>query len=316
MPTSVWNGSLSLGMVVVPVRLYPAIQKKTVRFRELDRGGRRVRHVRVSEPEVDYEPMDGGFEYRHQIELTSRPRPEPAARQEIREAISDEFNRPPAEVSFEEIRKGFEVSPGQYVSMTRQEVAALAPERSRLIDVQQFVDVAAVDPIYFESRYYVVPDRQWSSPFSVLRQAMAAADRMAIAWFTLRSRRYLCVIRPFGDLMLLTTMVHADEVQKADFWNPDAGKAPTEKELKMARLLIDTLSGPFEPERYPDEYRDRVLRAIAEKTPSEVAESAVPSPTRVIDLMAALEASVKAAKSARAEQDRQAKGRSRKSRGA
>jgi DNA end-binding protein Ku len=315
MPTSVWNGSLSLGMVVVPVRLYPAIQKKTVRFRELDRGGRRVRHVRVSEPEVEYEPLDRGFEFRQPIELTSRPKTEPAPRQEIREEALRELN-PPAEVSFEEIRKGFEVSPGQYVSMTRQEVAALAPERSRVIDVQQFVDVAAVDPIYFESRYYVVPDREWSSPFRVLRQAMAAADRMAIAWFTLRSRRYLCAMRPFGDVMLLTTMVHADEVQKADFWNPDSDRAPTEKELKMAALLIDTLSGPFEPERYPDEYRDRVLRAIAEKTPSEVTESAAPSPTRVIDLMAALEASVKAAKAERAEQDRQAKFRSRKSRGA
>jgi DNA end-binding protein Ku len=302
-------------MVVVPVRLYPAIQKKTVRFRELDRGGRRVRHVRVSEPEVEYVPMDRGFEFRQPIELTSRPKPELAPRQEIREQVLPELNSG-VEVSFEEIRKGFEVSPGQYVSMSRQEVAALAPERSRVIDVQQFVDVAAVDPIYFESRYYVVPDREWSSPFRVLRQAMAAADRMAIAWFTLRSRRYLCAIRPFGDLMLLTTMVHADEVQKADFWNPDAGKAPTEKELKMARLLIDTLAGPFEPERYPDEYRDRVLRAIAEKTPSEVAESAAPSPTRVIDLMAALEASVKAARAERAEQDRQAKVRSRKSRGA
>jgi DNA end-binding protein Ku len=303
-------------MVVVPVRLYPAIQKKTVRFRELDHGGRRVRHVRVSEPEAEYEPLDRSFEFRQPIELASRPKPEPAPKQEIREGISPEFNPPPAEVSFEEIRKGFEVSPGQYVSMTRQEVAALAPERSRVIDVQQFVDVAAVDPIYFESRYYVVPDREWSSPFRVLRQAMAATDRMAIAWFTLRSRRYLCAIRPFGDLMLLTTMVHADEVQTADFWNPNAGKAPTEKELKMARLLIDTLAGPFEPERYPDEYRDRVLRAIAEKTPDEVAESAAPSPTRVIDLMAALEASVKAAKAERAEQDRQAKGRGRKSRGA
>jgi DNA end-binding protein Ku len=302
-------------MVVVPVRLYPAIQKKTVRFRELDRGGRRVRHVRVSEPEVEYEPLDRGFEFRQPIELTSRPKTEPAPRQEIREEALRELN-PPAEVSFEEIRKGFEVSPGQYVSMTRQEVAALAPERSRVIDVQQFVDVAAVDPIYFESRYYVVPDREWSSPFRVLRQAMAAADRMAIAWFTLRSRRYLCAMRPFGDVMLLTTMVHADEVQKADFWNPDSDRAPTEKELKMAALLIDTLSGPFEPERYPDEYRDRVLRAIAEKTPSEVTESAAPSPTRVIDLMAALEASVKAAKAERAEQDRQAKFRSRKSRGA
>jgi DNA end-binding protein Ku len=199
--------------------------------------------------------------------------------------------------------------------MTREEVAALAPERSKVIDVEQFVDVAAVDPIYFESRYYVVPDREWSSPFRVLRQAMAAADRMAIAWFTLRSRRYLCAVRPFDDLMLLTTMVHADEVVNADFWIPDADAVPTEKEVKMARLLIDTLSGPFEPERYPDEHRDRVLRAIEEKGPSQTAVSAAPSPTRVLDLMAALEASVKAAKAARAEQDGRAKPHGRKSRG-
>jgi DNA end-binding protein Ku len=315
MPNSIWNGALSLGLVVVPVRLYPAIQKKTVRFRELDRDGRRVRHVRVSEPEVDYEPMDRTFEFRP-IDRASGPKPQFVPRYEPGEQTPSEIETPPAELAFEEIRKGFEVSPGQYVSMTRQEVAALAPERSRVIDVQQFVDVAAVDPIYFESRYYVVPDRESSSPFRLLRQAMAAANRMAIAWFTLRSRRYLCAVRPFGDVMLLTTMVHADEVQKADFWIPDADAQPTEKELKMARLLIDTLSGPFEPERYPDEYRDRVLRAIAEKTPSEVAAWEAPQPTRVLDLMAALEASVKAAKAARGGQDRQAKPRSRRSRGA
>ena len=312
MPNSVWNGALSLGLVVVPVRLYPAIQKKTVRFRELDRDGRRVRHVRVSEPEVEYEPMDRPFEFRP----TSGPKSALAPRPEQREQISGDFDTLPTELAFEEIRKGFEVAPGQYVSMTRQEVDALAPERSRVIDVQQFVDIAAVDPIYFESRYYVVPDRESSAPFRLLRQAMAAADRMAIAWFTLRSRRYLCAVRPFGDVMLLTTMVHADEVQKADFWIPDADAQPTEGELKMARLLIDTLSGPFEPERYPDEYRDRMLRAIAEKSPGDAATSSAPHPTRVLDLMAALEASVNAAKAARGERDRQAKPRSRRSRGA
>jgi DNA end-binding protein Ku len=116
--------------------------------------------------------------------------------------------------------------------------------------------------------------------------------------------------------MLLTTMVHADEVARADFWNPNADAAPTEKELNMARLLIDTLSGPFEPERYPDEHRERLLRAIDEKGPSQTAVSAAPSPTRVLDLMAALEASVKAAKAARADQNRQAKPRARRSRGA
>src|SRR6266851_4933798 len=198
--------------------------------------------------------------------------------------------------------------------MTREEVAGLAPERSRVIDVEQCVDLTAVDPIYFESRYYVVPDREWSSPFRVLRQAMAAADRMAIAWFTLRSRRYLSAVRPFGDVMLLTTMVHADEVLPADFWMPDAASPPTDKELNMARLLIDTLSGPFEPERYPDEHRQRLLQAIEAKTPSVEAVPTAPSPTRVLDLMAALEASVKAAKAARMEQDRQAKVPRRRSR--
>src|SRR5438132_1255008 len=307
MPTAVWTGSLSLGLVVVPVRLYPAIKKKTVRFHELDRGGRRLRHVRVSEPDVDFEmpPLSPA------VRLPESPR-----RADF-EMPSPAYEAPhPEEVAYEEIRKGYELAPGQYVSMTREEVAALAPERSRVIDVEQFVDVSAVDPIYFESRYYVVPDREWSSPFRVLRQAMAAADRMAIAWFTLRSRRYLTAIRPYGEVMLLTTMVHADEIAAADFFIPDADSTPTDKELKMARLLIDTLSGPFEPERYPDEHRQRLLDAIAAKRPSIAESPTGPSPTRIVDLMAALEASVKAAKAARAEQEKQAKTPRRRSRGA
>ena len=308
MANAVWTGSLSLGLVVVPVRLYPAIRKKTVRFHELDQGGRRVRHVRVSDPEVEFQPGDAGAWQPFENEPPSRHEM-PGRPPEVHEPSS------PA-LSFEEIRKGFEVAPGQYVSMTREELAELAPERSRVIDVEQFVDVSAVDPIYFESRYYVVPDREWASPFRVLRQAMAGADRMAIAWFTLRSRRYLSAVRAFGDVMLLTTMVHADEVVAADFWIPDAGAAPSEKELNMARLLIDTLAGPFEPERYPDEHRQRVLQAIEAKTPRTAESSVAPSPTRVLDLMAALEASVKAAKAARAEQDRQTKAPSRRSRGA
>jgi DNA end-binding protein Ku len=314
MPTAVWTGSLSLGMVVVPVRLFPAIRKQAVRFHELDPGGRRVRHVRVADPELDWEPSPRP--------ATPR-RPEPPLRVETENARrAEESERPPPtlpspahEVAFEEVRKGYEVAPGEYVSMTRDEVAALAPERSRVIDVQQFVDVSAVDPIYYESRYYVVPDRDWASPFRLLRQAMAGADRMAIAWFTMRSRRYLSALRPYGDLMLLTTMVHADEIATADFWVPADRAAPSERELKMARLLIDTLSGPFEPERYPDEHRRRVLDAIEAKAPLAAVTAAPPSPTRVLDLMAALEASVKAAKAARKEENGQAKPRRRRSTG-
>jgi DNA end-binding protein Ku len=315
MPTAVWTGSLSLGLVVVPVRLYPAIHKKAVRFHELDRGGRRVRHVRVPQPDFDLEKSSLGPPPRIR-ESTQEAGRQPAPRWEPAEPPSPTYELPGPEISFHDVYKGYEVAPGQYVSMTREEVSALAPERSRVIDVQQFVDVSAVDPIYFESRYYVVPDRDWSTPFRVLRQAMAAADRMAIAWITLRSRRYLSAVRPFDDVMLLTTMVHADELLAADFWTPDTDAPPTERELKMARLLIDTLSRPFEAERYPDEHRERLLHAIEAKTPTVAEVTTAPSPTRVLDLMAALEASVKAAKAARAEQDKQSKAPRRRSRGA
>lgn len=293
-------------MVVVPVRLYPAVRKRVVRFHELDRSGRRVRHVRVAEadPEADLgwapPPADSSRAFRI-AEPSPRAVNEPAPPLEA---------APAEEVAFGEIRKGFEVAPGQYVSMTREEVQSLAPERSRVIDVQQFVDISAVDPIYFESRYYLVPDREAAAPFRVLREAMAAADRLALAWFTLRSRRYLTAVRAFGDVMLLTTMVHSDEIVELQSMG-HAEREPSEKELKMARLLIDTLSGPFEPDLYPDEHRRRVLEAIEARTPVAGAPPAAPSPTRVIDLMAALEASVKAAKAARAEENRQSKPRRR-----
>ena len=291
MPTSIWTGSLSFGLVVVPVRLYPAVRKKVVRFHELDRAGRRVRHVRVSEPDIDFEAPRGERPAQPAFETSSPPprterfiESEPVARQEV---------------PFEEVRKGFEIAPGQYVSMTREEVADLAPAKSRVIDVEQFVDIAAIDPIYFESRYHVAPDRISAAPFRLLARAMADAERMAIGWITLRQRRYLSAIRPYGEAMLLTTMVHADEVLPADLWMPDAGAPPSEKEMKMARLLIDTLSGPFDPEYYKDEHRERVLRAIEAKTPLELESIETPAPTRVMDLMAALEASVKAAKAAK-----------------
>ena len=286
MPTALWTGSLSFGLVVIPVRLYPAVRKKTVRFREIDRSGHRIRHVRVAdpEPELDYEPT-------------------PSATQPFQWTRSADF--PAAEVPYEEIRKGFEIAPGQYVSLTREEVQALAPERSRSIDVEQFVETSAVDPIYYESRYYVAPDRGAVTAFQLLRNAMLETDRMAIAWVTLRQRRYLAAIRPYGDeVMLLTTMVHADEVLPAEFWMPESGVPPSEKELKMARMLIDALAGPFEAERFTDEHRERVLKAIEERKPIE-SPTAAPSPTRVLDLMAALEASVKAAKAARTKEEKE-----------
>jgi len=291
-PNSIWTGSLSFGLVVIPVRLYPAVRKKVVRFHEIDRSGRRIRHMRVADPqpELDEEPWARRPE--------AHPGPPP-----LRGGGEPE---PEPEIPYEEVRKGYEVAPGQYVSLSREEIAELAPEKSRAIEVEQFVDAAELDPIYFESRYYVAPDRDAVKSFRLLHDAMSETQRVAIAWITLRSRRYLSAIRPFGEVMLLTTMVHSDEVLPAEFWMPQADAKPSERELKMARMLIDTLSAPFEAEKFTDEHRARVLKAIEERTPVE-APAAPPSPTKVMDLMAALEASVKAAKAARSDQSKPAR---------
>lgn len=289
MPSSLWTGSLSFGLVVIPVRLYPAVRKKVVRFHELDRSGRRIRHVRVSEPEPEWIPPP---------EIRRETQPDVNERADL--PVGRNWSPEPArEVPYDDIRKGFEVAPGQYVSLTREEVAALAPERSRTIDVDQFVEVDAVDPIYFESRYYLAPDREALKSYRLLHAAMSDSGQMAIAWVTLRQRRHLCAIRPHGEVMLLTTMVHADEILPVEFGIPSSEAQPSDRELKAARMLIDALAAPFDPARFEDEHRARLLNAIAQRTPMEQ-PGVPPSPSKVLDLMAALEASVKAAKAAKA----------------
>lgn len=296
MRNSIWSGSLSFGLVVIPVRLYPAVRKKVVRFKELDERGRRVRHVRMPdlEPNLD---MEVPRPFERSIVRPGPPLPEP-----------DE------EIDYRGIRKGYEVAPGQYVSFSREEIAALAPERSRVIEVEQFVKTDEVDPIYFESRYYLAPDRDAVKSFQLLNHAMTQSGRMAIAPITIRSRRYLSAIRPHGEVMLLTTMIYADEVMPAEFSMPAADAKPTQREMKMAYMLIDALTSPFNARAFTDEHRARVLKAIEERSPVD-APPAPPSPTRVMDLMKALEASVKAAKAARtAAQAQSAKPKGRRAR--
>jgi DNA end-binding protein Ku len=299
-PTAIWTGSLSFGLVVIPVRLHPAIRKKMVRFHELDSRGRRVRRVRVADDDLDAMTAEPAL---WTTERTPAPKP-----LDGRDASSRPPERTPdappvaapSHVEWDEIRKGFEVAPGQYVSLSRDEVRELAPERSRSIEVERFVYVTAVDPIYFESRYHLTPQRDSARAFQLLKGAMAEAGRMAIATFTMRRREYVSAIRPFAGAMLLTTMVRADEILAVE-WAPDVEVEPSDRELKMARLLVDSMTGRFEPDLYTDEHRERLLRLIAAKTPgAQTADvSPAPSPTRVLDLMAALEASVKAARAAR-----------------
>jgi DNA end-binding protein Ku len=203
----------------------------------------------------------------------------------------------PQPVAGGDVVKGFEVAKDRYVTVAREELEELAPERTRTIDVEQFVDAAAIDPIYYETSYYAVPDRDYERAYGLLVDAMRETKRIAICWFVLRRKRYLAALRPHGRLMVLALMFHADEILPAASLEPSVPADLRKKEREMAALLINTLSGPFEPERYPDDYRQRLKALIEGRAASaRPATAAVTSGSGVDDLMAALRASVEQAR--------------------
>lgn len=297
MPQAVWTGTISFGLVSVPVRLYPATRRKDVRFHEIDRGtGQRVRHQRVTEPVADEQAPES---------QAWRARPaegrvavdEPVAPRSPDQAFS--AMRP---VPASEIVRGFEVAPERYVTLEREELDELVPEQTRTIDIEQFVDAAGVDSIYMDRSYYAVPDRDHIRPYALLTEAMRETQKVAICWFVLRRKRYLAAIRAVGEMMILSTLFFADEIVPRHGLEPRPLTDLTKREREMARLLVNTLSGPFEPERYPDDYRRRV-EALIEGRSKEARPSPGPAQRRsggVDELMAALQASVKEARSQRA----------------
>ncbi len=297
MAQALWSGTISFGLVSIPVRLYPAVRRKDVRFHELDRlTGQRVRHQRVREP-LPPEPWAAPT-------LPSPP-PLPSPRgggNDRGGGVSVGRTVPPpssAAITVDEVVKGFEVAPNRYVALDRGELEALEPERSRSIDIEQFVDLDRVDPLYFDASYYAVPTREHARSFGLLVEAMRRAKRMALCWVVLRRKRHLAALRPHGNLLLMSTMLFADEIVPPSEVEPKAPTDLTAKEREMAALLVGALSGPFEPERYRDEYRERVLALIEGRAAS--ARPAEPGPTSpaVADLMAALRASVEQARASR-----------------
>jgi DNA end-binding protein Ku len=297
MGRAVWSGTISFGLVSVPIRLYPATRRQDIRFHEIDRAsGQRIRHQKVVEvagPTTQHSPRGGG-DYR--TPSAAPPGEEVAERgREVRALES-----PPAmpqPVAGGDVVKGFEVAKDRYVTVAREELEELAPERTRTIDVEQFVDAAAIDPIYYETSYYAVPDRDYERAYGLLVDAMRETKRIAICWFVLRRKRYLAALRPHGRLMVLALMFHADEILPAASLEPSVPADLRKKEREMAALLINTLSGPFEPERYPDDYRQRLKALIEGRAASaRPATAAVTSGSGVDDLMAALRASVEQAR--------------------
>ena len=259
MPRSIWSGAISFGLVNVPIKLYSAVSRKTVRFHQLNgETGNRIQQKRL-------DPETG------------------------------------EEVSFDQIVKGFELTKDSYVVITPDELDALDPEKTRTIDIEDFVDLEDIDPVFYDHPYYLVPDKGATKAYGLLLGAMQDAGKVAIARVVLRSKEQLVAIRPVRDLLMMETMIFHDEVVPHDELDdlPDAKDLKaSERELKMAQQLIDSLSSEFDPSRYRDEYRDKVLDLIERKAAGEdiAVQPEAPAPAKVPDLMAALEASLAAVK--------------------
>lgn len=257
MARSIWSGSISFGLVNVPVKLYTAVSRKTVHFHQLhDADHRRIRQKRVCEADGE-------------------------------------------EVAYENIVKGFEVSPDTYVVIEPGELDALDPKRSKTIEIEHFVALAEIDPILYDQPYYVVPATGAAKAYRLMLQAMRDSDRVGIARVVLRQKEHLVALRAAGEVMLMETLVFADEVVSPDTLDETAAAAEvevSERELTVARQLIEMLSAEFDPSQYRDEYREAVMALIEAKVEGKqlaVAPSA-PEPAAVPDLMAALQASVDA----------------------
>jgi DNA end-binding protein Ku len=295
MPQAVWTGNLSFGLVNIPIKLYAATSPRRVRFHQYEAGtGRRIRYRRVAEgPESERAWPE--------VETQAPIRDEPGSWDEPDEL---EDSGEDTEVAWEDIVKGYEVEPGRVVTVEAEELGSVAPEPSHVLEVERFVDLEDIDPVHFEKTYYVVPQRGAVSerPYWLLYRAMEEANKVAIGRFVMRTKEYLVAVRPAEHLLTLATLFYADEVRDPkEVWTPSI-EEPSERELSIARQLIETLAGEWLPDRRRDEHRERLLDLIHSKLDEAVSvpETEVqPSETPVGDLMDALRASVEAARQAR-----------------
>jgi DNA end-binding protein Ku len=202
------------------------------------------------------------------------------------------------EVPYEHVVKGYKVSPEQYVTVTREELEALDPKATRTVEIQDFVDLSEIDPIYYESTYYLVPDRGAAKAYRLLHDAMKRTGRVAIARAVLRTKEYLCCVRPIEGALALSTMNHADEIVPVSSLELPGASAPAERELGMAEQLVASLAAPFRPERYPDVHREKVLELVERKAEGKTVELPAhrEEPAPVVSLADALSASLAAAR--------------------
>jgi DNA end-binding protein Ku len=263
MARAIWSGSISFGLLNVPVKLYSAVARRGIALREIrESDSARIKHRRVAEG-------------------------------------TDE------EVPYDKIIKAFEITKDRYVPLSKDELASLDPKKTRAIEVQDFVDIVEIDPIYFDSPYYLGPADGAEKAYSLLAQALEKSGKVAIARFVFRNKEHLAAIRPGDGVLTLTTMRFADEVvppAELDDVLPSETPKIGKREIEMAEQLIDSLTRDFDPTLYRDEYREELLAMIERKAAGEEVVAAPQEdrePTKAPDLMAALEQSIAAVKDRR-----------------
>jgi len=309
MPTAVWTGTLSFGLVSVPVRLIPATEPKDVRFHLYDRSGRRVRYERVvegSEPPASEEPPGeppGELQEpaREQADDGPETSPAPSTGTAAPEQHPDAGTAVSEPVPWEDVMRGRENELGEVVMLSRDELEQARPQRSRTIDIEDFVDLSDIDPVSFEKTYYAVPQSlEAARPYVLLHHAMREAGRAGIGRFVLRTKPHLVAVRPMQEVLAVETLYFGDEVRDPSAFVPGLdGIEVEERELELAIRLIDTLKTEWDPNAYADTYREELLRILSEKTPvasPAPVTSAASGPSAVEELMTALRESVEAAK--------------------
>src|SRR5512141_2364905 len=201
------------------------------------------------------------------------------------------------EVEFDHIVKGYEVEKDRYVILTDEDFDAVPVESSRAIDIQQFVDLDEIDPVMFKKSYYLVPEETGAKAYALLREAMSEDGRVGIAKVSFRDKEHLSALRFKDDAFVLETMYWPDEIREADFSGVDVDAKVRDQELDMAKTLIENLTAEWQPEEFTDDYREGLLKIVEAKIAGEEIELVEAEPTaKVVDLMAALKASVDAAK--------------------
>lgn len=260
---SMWKGAVSFGLVSIPVKMYSATEERDVSFHQVRRSdGSRVRYRRVAE-------ADG------------------------------------AEVAYADIAKGYTLDNGETVILTDDDFAELPLPTTHALDVLQFVPLEQVDPIYFNKSYYLEPEKSASKPYVLLREALQRSGMVAVVKVAIRTREQLATMRVRDDVIVLETMLWPDEIRTPDFAFLDEDISLREPELAMADALVSSMSGQFAPDEFTDDYRDALMQVIEAKATgvvmAETPEAATSSRGNVVDLMAALRASVDAAKQRRGE---------------